>query len=169
MEKDVVQRGSAQRDFPHGLRRTGPGPIATGPITLDPSSTLNVISSPWTSTLSTPRTRSHARAGPLVSPSTLATITSEPMECFRSAGAPSATILPWSIMPTRWARWSASSRYCVVRKIVTPLSRLTRRTSSQTFTRLMGSSPVVGSSRKRICGSWISAAARSSLLFMPPE
>ncbi|WP_449290104.1 hypothetical protein [Nonomuraea zeae] len=35
--------------------------------------------------------------------------------------------------------------------------------------RLRGSSPVVGSSRKMICGSPTSVMARSSLRRMPPE
>ena len=37
-------------------------------------------------------------------------------------GVPSATIRPWSMIPTRSASTSASSRYCVVRKTVTPSS-----------------------------------------------
>ena len=49
----------------------------------------------------------------------------------RRPGVPSATILPWSMIPTRSARTSASSRYCVVRKTVTPSSRASRPTSSQ--------------------------------------
>ena len=43
-----------------------------------------------------------------------------------SAGVPSATIRPWSMMPTRFASTSASSRYCVVRKTVTPSSCASR-------------------------------------------
>ena len=68
------------------------------------------------------------------------------------AGVPSATIVPWSMIPTRSASTSASSRYCVVRKTVTPSSWASRATSSQRAVRLCGSSPVVGSSRKRIRG-----------------
>ena len=64
--------------------------------------------------------------------------------------------------------WSASSRYCVVRKTVVPWP-LIRRSSSQTVSRLAGSSPVVGSSRNSTSGSWTSAAARSSRRFIPPE
>ena len=92
-----------------------------------------------------------------------------PISAFSSAGVPSATILPWSMIPTRSARTSASSRYCVVRKTVTPSSRRSRATSSQSAVRLCGSSPVVGSSRKRIRGRWTSASARSRRRFMPPE
>ena len=69
---------------------------------------------------------------------------------------------PLSMMPTRSASSSASSRYCVVRKIVMPSSGLSRRTSAHTLARLTGSSPVVGSSRNRTSGLCTSAAARSS-------
>ena len=39
-----------------------------------------------------------------------------------TSGVPSATILPSSMIPTRSASWSASSRYWVVRKTVVPSS-----------------------------------------------
>ena len=68
-------------------------------------------------------------------------------------GVPSATILPWSMIPTRSASWSASSRYWVVRKTVTPSSRERCATSSQSAVRLWMSRPVVGSSRKRTRGA----------------
>ena len=68
----------------------------------------------------------------------------------------------------RRASTSASSRYCVVRKTVTPSSFASRDTSSQRSARLFGSSPVVGSSRKITCGRCTSASARSSRRFMPP-
>ena len=61
-------------------------------------------------------------------------------------GVPSATIRPPSMIPTRSASWSASSRYWVVRKTVVP-SSLSAATSSQIALRLTGSRPVVGSSR----------------------
>ncbi len=54
------------------------------------------------------------------------------------------------MIPTRSARTSASSRYCVVRNTVTPASRRSSVTSSQSAVRLCGSRPVVGSSRNRI-------------------
>ena len=92
-----------------------------------------------------------------------------PISAFSSAGVPSATIRPWSMIPTRSASTSASSRYCVVRNTVTPSSRASRATSSQSAERLCGSSPVVGSSRKRMLGRWTSASARSRRRFMPPE
>ena len=50
------------------------------------------------------------------------------------------------MIPTRSASWSASSRYCVVRKTVVP-SAFRAATSSQIALRLTGSRPVVGSSR----------------------
>ena len=84
-------------------------------------------------------------------------------------GVPSATIRPWSMIPTRSASTSASSRYWVVRKTVMPSSRASRATSSHSAVRLCGSRPVVGSSRNRIRGRCTSASARSSRRFMPPE
>ena len=86
-----------------------------------------------------------------------------------SAGVPSATIRPWSMIPTRSERTSASSRYWVVRKTVTPSSFASRPTSRQSALRLCGSRPVVGSSRKRMRGRCASASARSRRRFMPPE
>ena len=85
-----------------------------------------------------------------------------------SAGVPSATIRPPSRTATRWASWSASSRYCVVSRTVTP-SATSPRTMSHIARRLRGSRPVVGSSRKITGGSPISVMARSSLRRMPPE
>ena len=73
-----------------------------------------------------------------------------PTSAFSAAGVPSATIRPWSMIPTRSARTSASSRYWVVRKTVTPSSLARRPTSPQSAVRLWTSRPVVGSSRKRI-------------------
>ena len=99
----------------------------------------------------------------------VATTVGRPIVAFSSSGVPSATILPWSMIPTRSARTSASSRYCVVRKTVTPSSFASRPTSAQSALRLCGSSPVVGSSRKRIRGRWTSASARSRRRFIPPE
>ena len=52
-----------------------------------------------------------------------------PISAFSASGVPSATIWPWSMIPTRSASTSASSRYCVVRKTVTPSSRASRATS----------------------------------------
>ncbi len=75
-----------------------------------------------------------------------------PISAFRRSGVSSATMWPWSMMPTRSASASASSRYCVVRKTVMPSSRARRATSSHSAVRLCRSRPVVGSSRKRIRG-----------------
>jgi hypothetical protein len=69
--------------------------------------------------------------------------------------------LPWSMIAIRSASTSASSRYCVVRKTVTPSSRARCETSLHMSARLEGSRPVVGSSRKRIRGLCTSASARS--------
>ena len=92
-----------------------------------------------------------------------------PIAAFSSSGVPSATIWPRWMIPTRSARTSASSRYCVVRKTVTPSPLASRPTSLQSAVRLCGSSPVVGSSRNRMLGSCTSASARSRRRFIPPE
>ena len=52
--------------------------------------------------------------------STAMVIASAPISFFRPSGEPSATILPASTMHRRWHSRSASSRYCVVRKMVMP-------------------------------------------------
>ena len=62
---------------------------------------------------------------------------------------------------------SASSRYCVVSSTVAP-SRTRPRTTSQTSSRLAGSRPVVGSSRKTTDGRPTRLAARSSRRRIPP-
>ena len=108
------------------------------------------------------RSRSDSSAG-------AASTVGRPISALSESGVPSATILPVSMIPTRSASASASSRYWVVRKTVTPFEEASRWTSSQSAVRLCTSRPVVGSSRKRIRGSWTSASARSSRRFMPPE
>ena len=128
-----------------------------------------VSSWPCTPTCSTPRTASTARQARSGSPSTRATITSLPIARFSAVGESSATMRPWSMIPTRSASSSASSRYCVVRKIVTPACAFSWRTSSHTRVRLTGSRPVVGSSRNSTSGLCTRAAARSRRRFMPPE
>ncbi len=75
-----------------------------------------------------------------------------PISAFSASGVPSATMCPWSMIPTRSASTSASSRYCVVRKTVTPSSRASRATSAHRSARLEGSRPVVGSSRNSTRG-----------------
>ena len=90
-----------------------------------------VSSSPWTSTpvdaVDAARTAAHAASA---SPSTRAMITSVPIDALQLGRAcPRRRAGPWSMMPTRSASSSASSRYWVVRKIVMPSSALSRRTS----------------------------------------
>ena len=70
---------------------------------------------------------------------------------FSWSGVPRATPWPWSSMAIVSASWSASSRYCVVSRIVTPSSARSR-TVAHTCSRLRGSRPVVGSSRKTSSG-----------------
>ena len=74
------------------------------------------------------------------------------MRLFNSAGVPSATIRPWSSTAIRSASWSASSRYWVVSRMVTPAAA-SSRTICHMVRRLRGSKPVVGSSRKITRGS----------------
>ena len=81
---------------------------------------------------------------------------------------PSAITLPWSITAMRSASWSASSRYWVVSSTVVP-SRTRSRIALQTWLRLRGSSPVVGSSRNSIGACVSKLEARSSRLRIPPE
>ncbi len=153
--------------------RTGtPQPSrATATWAMSPAPSVVAISSsrPWIWTSSMPSMARSASAAVSASPATSATMRSAPIPRLRSVGDPSALISPSEMIPTRSASSSASSRYCVVRKIVMPNCSLSRRTSAHTAERLAGSRPVVGSSRNRICGRWINDMARSSRRFMPPE
>ena len=125
---------------------------------------------PGCAAVASPKRRRVSAASPSCSGSAGATSTvGRPISALSAAGVPSATIRPRWMIPTRSARTSASSRYCVVRKTVTPSSRARRATSVQRALRLCGSRPVVGSSRKRIEGPWTSASARSRRRFIPPE
>ncbi len=90
------------------------------------------------------------------------------MRRFSSPGLPSATIRPRSSTAMRPASSSASSRYWVVRKIVTPPAA-SSRILRHMVRRLRGSSPVVGSSRKIKRGVPTRVIARSSRRRMPPE
>ena len=76
----------------------------------------------------------------------------------RSSGRPSATILPSAMMTTRLQVALTSGRMCVDRMTVFdwPSSLMSCRISTIWF----GSRPLVGSSRMRIGGSWMSACAR---------
>lgn len=142
---------------------------ATFPIISEPLPVTMVSSVSLSSALSTPVM--FVIDSRLVSfiPSTEARMISFPTFFLSSSGVPSTTSFPWLMIPILSASWSASSRYCVVRKMVMPRSLLSFWTSSQIDLRLTGSSPVVGSSRKRIWGLWIIEAARSTRRFIPPE
>ena len=91
-----------------------------------------------------------------------------PTDALSSPRVPSAMTRPWSMMARRSASWSASSRYCVVSSTVAP-SPTSTRTMSQTWLRLRGSRPVVGSSRNSRSGVTTMLAAMSSRRRMPPE
>ncbi len=90
-------------------------------------------------TTATTAGRSAARAGRTLR-------VSAPARALRSSGVPVAITVPWSMTTISSASWSASSRYWVVSRTVTPLA-VSPRTTSHISLRLSGSSPVVGSSR----------------------
>ena len=142
---------------------------ATGPIVAAPCEVASTSSPSLRSTTSMSSSVASAASASFGRPSMRTITRSDPTRRFRSAGDPSTTSRPSSMIPTRWASESASSRYCVVSRIVMPSCSLRARTSSQTRARLTGSSPVVGSSRKRTSGLCTSAAARSRRRRMPPE
>ena len=75
---------------------------------------------------------------------------------------------PWSSTTRVSASRSASSRYWVVSSTVVPPPTSCSITSHRSL-RLWGSSPVVGSSRKRTVGRATRAAARSRRRRIPPE
>ena len=77
------------------------------------------------------RSSTSANAARPSGPAGVASTVGRPISALSASGVPSATMCPWSMIPTRSARTSASSRYCVVRKTVTPSSRASRPTSSQ--------------------------------------
>ena len=70
-----------------------------------------------------------------------------PTICLSPSGVSWAITRPWSITVISSASASASSRYCVVSRIVEP-SATRPRTTPHMSSRLAGSRPVVGSSRK---------------------
>jgi predicted ATPase/DNA-binding SARP family transcriptional activator len=91
-----------------------------------------------------------------------------PTTRLRPFGVSCAMTLPWLNTVISSASASASSRYCVVSSTVEPsLTRL--RTTSHMSSRLAGSRPVVGSSRKITDGRPTREAARSSRRRIPPE
>jgi hypothetical protein len=71
---------------------------------------------------------------------------SAPVRALSSSGVPVAITEPWSMTAISLASRSASSRYWVVSRTVTPVA-VRPRTTSHISLRLRGSSPVVGSSR----------------------
>ena len=85
-----------------------------------------------------------------------------------SASVPSAMIRPSCRTAIRSASCSASSRYCVVSRMVVPRPA-SSRIVCQTSSRDCGSSPVVGSSRKSTGGSPMRLIAMSRRRRMPPE
>ena len=91
-----------------------------------------------------------------------------PTRSLSSLPVPCAITRPWSMTAIWSASWSASSRYWVVNRTVVP-SRTSSRTTAQIWLRLRGSSPAVGSSRKRMRGSLRRLEARSSRRRIPPE
>ena len=91
-----------------------------------------------------------------------------PVAAFSSADVPSAITVPWSMTTMRSASSSASSRYWVVSSRVAP-SATSSRITSHMRSRLVGSSPVVGSSRNSTGGRVTRPAARSRRRRIPPE
>ena len=122
------------------------------------------------STGSSPSTRSTTRAAAGMSSAETSCSCSveRPTDDFSSSEVPSATFRPWSMTAIRSASWSASSRYCVVSRMVLPCCT-SSRIVVHIWPRVRGSRPVVGSSRKISGGRVIRLAARSSRRRMPPE
>ncbi len=114
------------------------------------------------------RQRRDRRLGVGLGPRGVTSSRSPPTWSLSSSELPSAITRPWSITAIRSARRSASSRYWVVSSTVVP-SATRPSIVSQRPMRLRGSSPVVGSSRKRTGGRATSAAARSRRRRIPPE
>jgi hypothetical protein len=97
--------------------------------------------------------------------------TSDSVDILResSSAEPSAMIVPPARIRTRSANFSASSRSCVVNRIVVS-SRSDRRCTRSWNSRLAwGSNPAVGSSRNRRSGLPTIPMATSILRRWPPE
>mmetsp|Transcript_44792 Transcript_44792/g.149594 ORF Transcript_44792/g.149594 Transcript_44792/m.149594 type:complete len:396 (+) Transcript_44792:2945-4132(+) len=90
-----------------------------------------------------------------------------PYRRFREREVPTARSRPLCITAIRSPRASASSRKCVVITIVRPA--LAAAMAPHTVRREAGSIPAVGSSSNTSFGSPISAQARESLRFWPPD
>ena len=93
---------------------------------------------------------------------------SPPTCSLSSCGVPGAMTEPWSMTTTSSASRSASSRYWVVSRVVVPPGTSSSM-RSHTPSRLRGSRPVVGSSRKSTDGRAMRLMAMSSRRRMPPE
>lgn len=89
-----------------------------------------------------------------------------PYNSFKKRELPMHLSLPFTITQTRSAKTSASS----IEWVVKIMDRLVFNFSIKAHTccLTLGSSPVVGSSRRMILGLPIAAMARLSLLFIPP-
>ena len=111
------------------------------------------------------RSAAASRSAALVSVTTTLALPARSLSC---VGVPAAMTLPLSTTTISSARLSASSRYCVVRTSVVP-SVTSSRSTSHRPDRLIGSRPVVGSSRNRIGGAASRLTARSIRRRMPPE
>ena len=130
---DATRWPASSSARPRARSRVAPPAIATDEVAALRGRALVAEARPCTSrapSMSVPSAKLRSRCG-------------RPTSALSAAGVPSATIRPALMIPTRSASWSASSRYCVVRKTVVPSSRR-RRTSSHSVIRLAGSSPVVG-------------------------
>mmetsp|Transcript_38031 Transcript_38031/g.101165 ORF Transcript_38031/g.101165 Transcript_38031/m.101165 type:complete len:319 (-) Transcript_38031:1569-2525(-) len=103
----------------------------------------------------------------MLSPQLTLTLYPSPKRLLSRTLLPRQRSRPLHMMPMRSPRMSASSMLCVVSTTV--LSCLAASTTSQTWRRLIGSMPVVGSSRYTTSGLPMSATATDSLRFMPPE
>ncbi len=109
----------------------------TTPTRSSESSSRRTSIAPVPSSSRSPKESSSLAASSRREPSCGQTSTlGRPISDLSAAGVPSAAIFPSSMIPTRSASWSASSRYWVVRKTVTPSSRESRVTSSQSAERL---------------------------------
>src|SRR6266511_200101 len=141
--------------------RTSAPPLTTAAVS------VRIPSSTWTSSWQSPPRITRAFWRSAASERTTST-RSPPTWAFSVSAVPWAITRPWSMTTMSSASRSASSMYCVVSSTVDP-----PWTSSwmvpHIWTRLRGSSPVVGSSRNRTSGLATSAAARSRRRRMPPE
>src|SRR5206468_10195348 len=148
-----------------GVRTTGSGGSMALRIACTPRPPSRILNGPAPSTGSSRRaSSSRSRRRSSASTSTYSCTRSRLI----SSGVPNVTILPLSRMQM-WSASSASSRKCVVRKIVVPDSRRIVLRDSQSVRRLGTSRPAVGSSRNSTFGLWMRLRTISSLRRMPLE